>query len=100
MPVNGVAHALRVREQLDEERRTRAGQLDGLERDGEAGHDDAARNRVAALRRTIEEIDAALARLDAGTYGACVDCTEPIPDGRLEILPYTARCVRCQQRSG
>lgn len=100
MPVNGAAHALRVREQLEQERRTRSGQLDDLERDGQAAQDDAARNRVASLRQTIEEIDAALTRLDAGSYGACVDCAKPIPDGRLEILPYTSRCVRCQQRRG
>ncbi len=44
----------------------------------------------------IAEIDAALLRIDDGTYGICVDCGEPITPGRLEILPYATRCVSCQ----
>lgn len=44
----------------------------------------------------IAEIDAALLRIDDGTYGICVDCAEPITPGRLEILPYATRCVSCQ----
>lgn len=46
----------------------------------------------------IAEIDAALLRIEDGTYGVCVDCAEPISPGRLEILPYATRCVSCQAR--
>lgn len=42
----------------------------------------------------LEEIDAALQRLDDGSYGICAACGEPIPEGRLEIRPWTRYCVR------
>lgn len=45
-----------------------------------------------------EQVEAALARLDAGTYGICVDCGEPIPDARLEVRPEAARCIADQER--
>ncbi len=44
------------------------------------------------------EIVAALERLDAGTYGTCVDCGQPIPDARLEVRPEAARCVADQEK--
>ena len=47
---------------------------------------------------TLEEIDAALKRLDDGTYGICVDCSGPIASERLEALPTAARCLQCQSR--
>lgn len=46
----------------------------------------------------LEEIDAALARIDAGVYGACVDCGEPIPIARLQALPATPFCRECAER--
>jgi RNA polymerase-binding transcription factor DksA len=47
--------------------------------------------------RTIVEIDAALTRIDAGTYGRCVSCGIGIPEERLELRPFAAACVSCQQ---
>ena len=46
----------------------------------------------------LEDVEAALARLDAGTYGACTDCGQPVPGPRLEALPWAARCIACQTR--
>jgi RNA polymerase-binding transcription factor DksA len=43
--------------------------------------------------RHLEEIDAALERVRAGTYGLCSVCGRPIPDGRLEARPTTRTCV-------
>ncbi len=43
----------------------------------------------------LRQIDAALDRIEQGTYGACVNCGEPIPEKRLEIIPHAARCARC-----
>ena len=48
---------------------------------------------AAELRR----IDAALVRLNAGSYGACVDCGQSIPLPRLEAEPTAQRCVACQE---
>jgi DnaK suppressor protein len=41
-------------------------------------------------------VEAALQRLDAGTYGDCVDCSEPIPLQRLLVQPAVLRCTACQ----
>jgi DnaK suppressor protein len=43
------------------------------------------------------EVTAALQRLDAGRYGDCVDCGEPIPLQRLLVQPAALRCATCQQ---
>ena len=48
------------------------------------------------LEASLDEVDAALQRLVAGTYGTCVDCGQPIPDQRLTALPASARCIECQ----
>jgi DnaK suppressor protein len=44
----------------------------------------------------VAELDAALQRLQAGTYGQCVDCSEPIALPRLQATPQAARCLACQ----
>ena len=49
---------------------------------------------AAKARRVL--VVAAIARLDNGTYGQCVDCNKPVPEGRLEAKPEAARCVACQ----
>jgi glycine/D-amino acid oxidase-like deaminating enzyme len=49
------------------------------------------------LLRTIEEIDAALERIAAGTYGRGVHCGSAIPLERLEVRPFAAGCVSCLQ---
>ena len=46
-----------------------------------------------------ERVKEALARLDAGTYGQCVECGKQLPDERLEARPEAERCVDCQQRA-
>jgi DnaK suppressor protein len=57
--------------------------------------DDVALARSASLQRTIEQIDAALARIAAGTYGTCAGCGAAIPEERLELRPFAETCVRC-----
>ncbi len=44
----------------------------------------------------IDEIEAAIERIDEGTYGLCVDCKKPIPRKRMEVLPFAQRCVNCE----
>ncbi|MFI6499406.1 TraR/DksA family transcriptional regulator [Nonomuraea typhae] len=50
---------------------------------------------AVAQRRAVS---AALERIDDGSYGRCVDCGKPVPDGRLEARPEAARCVHCQAK--
>jgi DnaK suppressor protein len=54
---------------------------------------------VAHLARTataLHEIESALARIDEGDYGRCIDCEEPIDPRRLQAHPAARRCARCQ----
>ena len=55
--------------------------------------------RIDALQRALAaeraEIAAALERVDAGTYGICVVCGQPIPAARLEVRPMATTCVAC-----
>ncbi len=44
----------------------------------------------------LDEIEAAIRRIDDGTYGLCIDCGKPIPAGRLEVLPFAQRCLACK----
>lgn len=61
------------------------------------------RDRVLSLtavaRRRIEEVDAALHRLERGTYGACRSCRRAIPVVRLEAVPEATQCVSCASGS-
>lgn len=47
-------------------------------------------------RRNLREIDAALDRIDEGSYGICEECQEPIGEARLKALPYATLCVDCK----
>lgn len=51
-----------------------------------------------ASTQVLAEIDAALARLDAGTYGICSSCGGPIGDERLQAMPYATQCIACRRR--
>jgi RNA polymerase-binding transcription factor DksA len=57
------------------------------------------RSQVAALvrqaRHDLSEIDTALERVEAGTYGVCQDCGTQIAEGRLEARPATRWCLPC-----
>jgi DnaK suppressor protein len=43
----------------------------------------------------LDAIDAALGRIDAGTYGVCTNCGRPIGEERLEALPWAELCIDC-----
>jgi len=45
----------------------------------------------------IEQIVAALARIDGGRYGLCQICGEEIGEGRLRALPYASSCIECAE---
>ena len=49
--------------------------------------------------QVIAEIDAALKRIDDGTYGTCVNCGTEIPSGRLEANPWASLCIDCKRRA-
>lgn len=53
-------------------------------------------------REAIEElskVNMALARHDAGKYGSCIACDQPIPDDRLRAIPWAVHCLQCAIRN-
>ena len=51
-----------------------------------------------AARAELRQVDAAFERIERDEYGLCVECGNAIPTGRLEVLPYTDRCVSCAEK--
>ncbi len=47
--------------------------------------------------REAEQIQAALKRIEEGSYGECMTCGEDISPARLEALPYATQCIKCAQ---
>ena len=60
-------------------------------------HDDLDIALLEMRHETLAGIDAALSRLDAGMYGICRDCNQPIALERLRALPFAARCMSCEE---
>jgi RNA polymerase-binding transcription factor DksA len=53
-----------------------------------------------ATAAELAQINRALAQLDAGTYGLCSHCGQPIDERRLQALPYSDRCITCAEAAG
>ena len=83
------AEAARATVALDQQSVGRLSRMDAMQ--GQAMAEATERRRRADLQR----IEMAERRLAAGDYGHCVQCDEPIPDGRLAIDPMAERCVAC-----
>ena len=49
-------------------------------------------------RQSLAQIERALARMDAGTYGVCARCGNPIGEARLEAVPAAELCIACKER--
>ena len=80
--------------QGDERRETAEGQTDTAHLWEDADIRDADLDQLSG---ELSDIDAAIQRLDAGSYGTCASCGQPIPDGRLEVMPYAMACVECAE---
>ena len=50
-------------------------------------------------RLTLDQIEAALRKIDKGTYGVCESCRKPIGKMRLQALPFARYCISCQNSS-
>jgi RNA polymerase-binding transcription factor DksA len=66
---------------------------------GDAGTREAGEALALTLLGTEEQVlgeaRAALDRIESGTFGQCVSCSQPIAKPRLEALPYTGYCIEC-----
>lgn len=52
-----------------------------------------------ATRRELTQINRALASIENGEYGSCSECGKEIRVERLEVLPYSTKCLKCASRS-
>ncbi|MCT1477427.1 TraR/DksA C4-type zinc finger protein [Microbacterium sp. p3-SID336] len=104
-----------LRADAEERVRATAATLDELTHDREGSNDDDEHDpegvtlssewsRLTGLAEAaaaeLRQVDDALARLDAGTYGICANCGRPIPVGRLEVRPFAVHCVACAEKLG
>ena len=101
------------RDRLTERRQSLVGQVQqaelySRERDSEATQDpaDMAANAYTKEllvsmsdndRQLLNLIDEALERMDDSGYGKCVRCGQPLPEKRLEAVPWARHCVKCQE---
>ncbi len=63
----------------------------------ERENDDVLREIANEAQHEIDLINLALKRIDAGIYGDCSRCGEPIAEQRLIAVPYTTLCVNCAE---
>ncbi|MCZ7526026.1 MAG: TraR/DksA C4-type zinc finger protein [Acidimicrobiia bacterium] len=92
----------RVRDQLQQMGYGPNGGLDFDEGFADSGQVTAERGEVEALAGslldTLAEIERALAKFDAGTYGRCDSCGEEIATARLEAMPAARYCIACASK--
>ncbi|MSV28855.1 MAG: TraR/DksA family transcriptional regulator [Bryobacterales bacterium] len=55
-------------------------------------------NRNQLEITVLKQVDAALRRIERGTFGVCLECEEPISNKRLEAVPWARYCIPCQER--
>jgi RNA polymerase-binding protein DksA len=51
---------------------------------------------IERVETQLRQIDSALARVDEGKYGICLNCSQEIPIERLNVLPFAVYCVDCK----
>ena len=104
---------LALRAQAEARVQATASTLDELTHDRESSNDDDEHDpegvtlssewsRLTGLAEAaaseVHQVDDALTRVEAGTYGVCANCGRPIPAGRLEARPFAEHCVSCAEK--
>lgn len=75
-----------------------SGVMDFEEHSLDAGEQGVGLSVLALTSRTVQGIETALQRLEAGEFGTCSDCRCRLSDGRLRAMPFAALCLTCQER--
>ncbi len=98
---------LRMKEEIIREL-SRHSRYENVEEGKDVGdlYDDMAASREKELeiimsdreRKKLQEIEEALKRIKEGTYGICEECGDPIPEARLEVMPFARVCVDCKEK--
>lgn len=68
---------------------------DSAEQVTERENEDVLRNLQEETRLELQQVRAALKRIEAGEYGICTSCGDEISPARLDALPYATLCIRC-----
>jgi RNA polymerase-binding protein DksA len=74
---------------------TSARSADFAEQTTERENDEVLEAILVEAKQELNQIEQALQRVKAGTYGICEQCEQPIDLKRLQALPYTTRCINC-----
>ncbi|MCX4476531.1 TraR/DksA family transcriptional regulator [Streptomyces cellulosae] len=102
-----MSEVLRLREEISSSERSLAGLMrdsgDGAgDDDADTGTKNITREHELALaanaREMLDQFERALQRLDAGTYGLCENCGNPIGKARMQAFPRATLCVECKQK--
>lgn len=78
--------------QQDEQQETASDQTDTAH---EWENADVRDGLLTVVVQELKQVDAALERIDLGTFGLCEVCSEPIAEKRLDALPFTTYCIQC-----
>ena len=71
---------------------------DFAEQATEAEADEVLEGLESSALLEISQINAALNRINEGTYGECATCGDPVGEKRLEAIPYAAQCISCASK--
>lgn len=102
-----ISEVLRLREEISSSEQSLAGLMrdsnDGAgDDDADTGSKNITREHELALaanaREMLHQSERALQRLDAGTYGLCESCGNPIGKARMLVFPRATLCVECKQK--
>jgi len=80
--------------ELDQQRVGRLSRMDAMQMQAMA------RAEAGRAKAQLRAIDAALARIESGAYGECIDCADAIATARLEVNPAAERCIACAEKAG
>ncbi len=71
---------------------------DFAEQATEAEADEVLEGLESSALMEISQINAALARIEEGSYGECATCGEPVGEKRLEAIPHASQCISCASK--
>jgi RNA polymerase-binding transcription factor DksA len=71
--------------------------LEVMDEAAPASQREPAAERIEYSSRTLRQVEAALSRMERGSYGACLRCKEAIAQERLSTLPWAPFCPECQE---
>ncbi len=75
-----------------------AGEADIIDRIQSMAVRDETAAMLSRLSATLADVDRSLLAISKGSYGLCTGCEEPIAVKRLQIIPWAAYCLECQER--